>query len=79
MFATSADRGLPRGYVVAITVLFALNPMIVFLRLQRHERGTVVFFLVWSAPAGAVDGRTTTFTTWWPRAESPWRWPIDPV
>lgn len=48
MFATGADRGLPRGYVVAITVLFALNPMIVFYGSNGMSEAPFVFFLVWS-------------------------------
>lgn len=48
MFSTGADRGLPRGYVVAITALFALNPMIVFYGSNGMSEAPFVFFLVWS-------------------------------
>ncbi len=48
MFCTGADRGLPRGYVVAITALFALNPMIVFYGSNGMSEAPFIFFLVWS-------------------------------
>ncbi len=48
VFSTGADRGLPRGYVVAITALFALNPMIVFYGSNGMSEAPFIFFLVWS-------------------------------
>ncbi len=48
MYGTGADRGLPRGYVVAITALFALNPMIVFYGSNGMSEAPFIFFLVWS-------------------------------
>jgi hypothetical protein len=42
------DRGLPRGYVAAITVLFAVNPMIVFYGANGMSEAPFVFFMSWS-------------------------------
>ena len=47
MFSTGADRRLPRGYVVAITVVRA-EPDDRVLRVERHERGAVHLLPVWS-------------------------------
>jgi hypothetical protein len=42
------DRRLPRGYVIAITVLFALNPMIVFYGSNGMSEAPFLFFLTWA-------------------------------
>jgi hypothetical protein len=42
------DRGLPRGYVGAITVLFALNPMIVFYGANGMSEAPFIFFVSWA-------------------------------
>ena len=39
------DRGLPRSYIVIITALFALNPMIVFYGSNGMSEAPFVFFL----------------------------------
>ena len=42
------DRGLPRAYVVVITALFALNPMIVFYGSNGMSEAPFIFFLTWA-------------------------------
>lgn len=42
------DRGLPRGYVLAITTIFALNPMIVFYGSNGMSEAPFVFFMSWA-------------------------------
>lgn len=42
------DRGLPRTYILAITVLFALNPMIVFYGANGMSEAPFIFFLSWA-------------------------------
>jgi hypothetical protein len=42
------DRGLPRGYVMAITALFALNPMIVFYGANGMSEAPFIFFMSWA-------------------------------
>ena len=48
IFSTGSDRSLPRGFVVAITALFALNPMIVFYGSNGMSEAPFIFFLAWS-------------------------------
>ena len=42
------DRGLPRVYVLAITALFALNPMIVFYGANGMSEAPFIFFMSWA-------------------------------
>ena len=42
------DRGLPRGYTLSITVLFALNPMIVFYGSNGMSEAPFIFFMSWA-------------------------------
>jgi hypothetical protein len=42
------DRGLPRVYIVTITALFALNPMIVFYGSNGMSEAPFIFFLSWA-------------------------------
>jgi hypothetical protein len=42
------DRGLPRGYVVTITALVALNPMIVFYGSNGMSEAPFLFFVTWA-------------------------------
>jgi hypothetical protein len=42
------DRGLPRSYVLGITTLFALNPMIVFYGANGMSEAPFVFFMSWA-------------------------------
>lgn len=42
------DRGLPRSYVLAITALFALNPMIVFYGANGMSEAPFIFFTSWA-------------------------------
>ena len=42
------DRGLPRGYVLAIAALFALNPMIVFYGANGMSEAPFIFFMSWA-------------------------------
>lgn len=42
------DRGLPKPYVVAITALFALNPMVVFYGANGMSEAPFIFFTVWA-------------------------------
>jgi 4-amino-4-deoxy-L-arabinose transferase-like glycosyltransferase len=48
VFATGADRGLPRWYVVTVATLFALHPMIVFYGSNGMSEAPFVFFMTWS-------------------------------
>ena len=42
------DRNLPRGYIYAVTALFALNPMIVFYGSNGMSEAPFVFFVTWA-------------------------------
>jgi 4-amino-4-deoxy-L-arabinose transferase-like glycosyltransferase len=42
------DRGLPRTYAVAVTALFALNPMIVFYGANGMSEAPFIFFMSWA-------------------------------
>lgn len=48
IFSIGTDRGLPRGYAIAITALFAANPMIVFYGSNGMSEAPFIFFLVWT-------------------------------
>lgn len=42
------DRGLPRGYVLTITALFALHPMIIFYGSNGMSEAPFIFFMSWA-------------------------------
>nr|WP_264022049.1 ABC transporter [Mycolicibacterium pyrenivorans] len=42
------DRGLPRVYALAITAIFALNPMIVFYGANGMSEAPFIFFMSWA-------------------------------
>ncbi|OBJ96807.1 ABC transporter [Mycolicibacterium conceptionense] len=42
------DRGLPRAYSVTLTLLFALNPMIVFYGSNGMSEAPFIFFMTWA-------------------------------
>lgn len=48
IFTVGTDRGLPRSYVVAITALFACNPMIAFYGSNGMSEAPFIFFLTWA-------------------------------
>ncbi|MGV0851643.1 ABC transporter [Mycolicibacterium phlei] len=48
VMSMGTDRGLPRGYIVAITALFALNPMIVFYGSNGMSEAPFLFFITWA-------------------------------
>ncbi len=48
IFSMGADRGLPRGYSLTITALFALNPMIVFYGSNGMSEAPFIFFMTWA-------------------------------
>ena len=48
LYSMGADRGLPRGYSLTITALFALNPMIVFYGSNGMSEAPFLFFMVWA-------------------------------
>ncbi|MDF2826391.1 MAG: transporter [Mycobacterium sp.] len=48
IFSMGVDRGLPRGYSMTITVLFALNPMIIFYGSNGMSEAPFVFFMTWA-------------------------------
>lgn len=48
ILSMGTDRGLPRGYAVTITVLFALNPMIVFYGSNGMSEAPFIFFMSWA-------------------------------
>lgn len=48
ILSMGTDRGLPRAYSVTITVLFALNPMIVFYGSNGMSEAPFIFFMSWA-------------------------------
>ncbi|MGE2689504.1 ArnT family glycosyltransferase [Mycolicibacterium pulveris] len=48
IMSMGTDRGLPRGYVLAITALFALNPMIIFYGSNGMSEAPFLFFMSWA-------------------------------
>ncbi|MFN6551557.1 ArnT family glycosyltransferase [Mycolicibacterium septicum] len=48
MFSMGADRVLPRAYSVTLTLLFALNPMIVFYGSNGMSEAPFIFFMTWA-------------------------------
>ena len=48
VMSMGTDRGLPRGYLLAITALFALNPMIVFYGSNGMSEAPFLFFITWA-------------------------------
>lgn len=48
MFSMGADRGLPRAYSVTLTLLFALNPMIIFYGSNGMSEAPFIFFMTWA-------------------------------
>lgn len=48
IFATAADRGLPRSFALIVTALFAFNPMIVFYGSNGMSEAPFVFFVCWA-------------------------------
>ncbi|WP_193046211.1 ArnT family glycosyltransferase [Mycolicibacterium baixiangningiae] len=48
ILSTGSDRGLSRRYVLVITAIFALNPMIVFYGSNGMSEAPFVFFVTWA-------------------------------
>ncbi|SEH93275.1 hypothetical protein SAMN04489835_5866 [Mycolicibacterium rutilum] len=48
VLSMGTDRKLPRAYIIAITVLFALNPMIVFYGSNGMSEAPFLFFITWA-------------------------------
>lgn len=48
ILSMGTDRGLPRAYSVTITLLFALNPMIVFYGSNGMSEAPFIFFMSWA-------------------------------
>ena len=48
IMSMGTDRGLPRRYGLAITALFALNPMIVFYGSNGMSEAPFIFFISWA-------------------------------
>jgi hypothetical protein len=48
IMSIGTDRGLPRSYLLAITTLFAVNPMIVFYGANGMSEAPFVFFVSWA-------------------------------
>lgn len=48
ILSMGTDRGLPRGYALAIAAVFALNPMIVFYGSNGMSEAPFVFFMSWA-------------------------------
>ena len=48
VLSMGTDRKLPRGYLLAVTVLFAVNPMIVFYGSNGMSEAPFLFFLTWA-------------------------------
>ena len=48
ILSAGIDRGLPRPYLLAIAVLFAVNPMIVFYGSNGMSEAPFIFFMSWA-------------------------------
>jgi hypothetical protein len=48
VFCMGTDRGLPRIYSLTITLLFALNPMIIFYGSNGMSEAPFIFFMTWA-------------------------------
>ncbi|MGW9169778.1 hypothetical protein ACWGPP_19170, partial [Agromyces sp. NPDC055657] len=48
MLSMGTDRGLPRAYSVTLTLLFALNPMIIFYGSNGMSEAPFIFFMTWA-------------------------------
>lgn len=48
ILSMGTDRGLPRGYSMTITALFALNPMIIFYGSNGMSEAPFIFFMSWA-------------------------------
>lgn len=48
IFSMGCDRGIPRGYALTITALFAFNPMIVFYGSNGMSEAPFIFFMTWA-------------------------------
>lgn len=48
VMSMGTDRKLPRGYLIAVTALFALNPMIVFYGSNGMSEAPFLFFVTWA-------------------------------
>ncbi|BBY79982.1 ABC transporter [Mycolicibacterium pulveris] len=48
IMSMGTDRGLPRWYVLTVTALFALNPMIVFYGANGMSEAPFLFFMSWA-------------------------------
>lgn len=48
IMSMGTDRGLPRWFVLTITALFALNPMIVFYGSNGMSEAPFIFFMSWA-------------------------------
>lgn len=48
IYSMGTDRSLPRAYSVTITLLFALNPMIVFYGSNGMSEAPFIFFMAWA-------------------------------
>ncbi|MGE2718281.1 ArnT family glycosyltransferase [Mycolicibacterium celeriflavum] len=48
VMSMGTDRSLPRGYIIAVTALFALNPMIVFYGSNGMSEAPFLFFITWA-------------------------------
>lgn len=48
ILSMGTDRGLPRAYSLTITLLFALNPMIVFYGSNGMSEAPFIFFMSWA-------------------------------
>ncbi|MDV3127579.1 ABC transporter [Mycobacterium sp. 21AC1] len=48
ILSMGTDRGLPRPYLIAVTAIFAANPMIVFYGANGMSEAPFIFFLAWA-------------------------------
>lgn len=48
ILSMGTDRGLPRWYSLTITILFALNPMIIFYGSNGMSEAPFIFFISWA-------------------------------
>ncbi|NKZ14572.1 ABC transporter [Mycolicibacterium septicum DSM 44393] len=48
ILSMGTDRGLPRAYSVTLTLLFALNPMIIFYGSNGMSEAPFIFFMTWA-------------------------------
>jgi hypothetical protein len=76
ILSMGTDRGLPRTYVVTITALFALNPMVIFYGSNGMSEAPFVFFVTWAVRRLIMWMVDDASIIWSRPVESRWASPI---